>query len=167
MKVKSKRQRAIIQRKSRPTNIKHSFTMAVSNDGAMPSSNRLTKEGSPGIGIEELSAVKLNDSKQVPPLFTTLPPIKDTLVTDTSVSQDETVSQCLLHLTGTDPSKSISDFTAHGVPRLESQDHVDYLKDALEHARYIAYDAARPWVVYWALLGLSLLGQDITVHAER
>lgn len=108
------------------------------------------------------------DRPLIPNLFTSLPPIKDTLVTDTSELQDGTVEDCLPYLAGiANPSKSLFDFTPHGVPRLEREDHVDFLTDALQNAKYMAYDASRPWVVYWALTGLSLLGEDVEEYQER
>ena len=104
----------------------------------------------------------------IPSLYATPPPIKDTLSTETSVSQDETVQECLPYLAGTaDPSKTQSNFASCGVPRLEREDHIEFLKDHLQDAEYIAYDAARPWVVYWCLAGLSLLGEDVESWQER
>ena len=91
---------------------------------------------------------------QVPDLYTTLPPIKDSLTTDTSISQDNTVEQCLSHLLAS--GKSLFSVNAHGVPSLEREGHVDFLHDAIENARYIPYDAIRPWVLYWSLTALSL-----------
>ena len=104
----------------------------------------------------------------VPALFTSLPPLKDSLVTKTSEQQDQTVQDCLPFLTGTaDPSKTVFDFTSHGVPRLERENHVEFLTDALHHTRFMAYDPSRPWVVYWTLTGLSVLGQDVTQYQKR
>jgi len=103
----------------------------------------------------------------VPQLFTTRPPINDSLITDTSRSQDETIEQCLPFLAQADSSKTAYDFSKHGVPRLKRDDHVGFLTDTLHDSRSMAYDAARPWVVYWALAGLSLLGEDVQVHADR
>ncbi|KAL9126442.1 MAG: hypothetical protein Q9217_004513 [Psora testacea] len=74
----------------------------------------------------------------VPTLYTTRPPIKDTLSTETSKAQDETVQQCLPYLAGTtDPSKPSVYFTPCGVPRLKREDHVDFLKEHLQDARVI------------------------------
>ena len=104
----------------------------------------------------------------VPVLYTSLPTIKDILPTETSVAQDETVQECLPYLAGTaDPSKTQSDFTPCGLPRLKRENHVDFLKEHLEDARYIAFDAARPWMLYWCLTGLCLLGEDVEPLRER
>jgi protein farnesyltransferase subunit beta len=31
----------------------------------------------------------------------------------------------------------------------------------------MAADATRPWMVYWALAGLSMLGEDVSEYASR
>ena len=105
------------------------------------------------------------DNFQVPELFTSLPPIKDSLVTDTSRSQDETAGHCLPCHAGT------TDFgfnrNPQGVPRLNHEDHVGFLSDHIQNARYIAYDALRPWMIYWSLTALSVLGEDLTQWRDR
>jgi protein farnesyltransferase subunit beta len=91
-------------------------------------------------------------------------------VTETSSTQQETVAECLPYLKGTsDPSRSPFDFNEHGVPRLNRQAHVDFLYHSLEEfpAAFVAVDASRPWMVYWALMGLYLLGEDITQYRDR
>jgi protein farnesyltransferase subunit beta len=104
----------------------------------------------------------------VPTLFTSFPAIRDDLVTTSSIIQDETVQNCLPYLAGrADPRKNLFDFSAHGVARLERDDHVRFLTDALQNARYMAYDAQRPWCVYWTLTGLSLLGEDAGPYQQR
>ena len=103
----------------------------------------------------------------VPSLFKTGPPIKDDLVTETSTKQDETVRTCLPLLAGPMPGRTEFDFTPYGVPRLERDQHVDFLKEHLEAARFVAYDASRPWVVYWCLTALCLLGEDVTEYRQR
>ena len=123
--------------------------------------------------VEEFStrhnAAEANgDAPAVPALFTSPPPIRDELITTSSEDQDETVHQCLPYLAGVaDPRKTYFDFSAHGVARLEREDHVRFLTGALQNARYIAYDAQRPWCVYWALTGLSLLGEDLEKYRQR
>lgn len=123
--------------------------------------------------VEELPAsanvVHINhDPPPVPALFTTPPPIRDDLITKSSTDQDETMEQCLPYLAGTaDPDKTLFDFSPAGVPRLEREEHVQFLRAAVQNARYIPYDAQRPWCVYWALTGLSLLGQDVSEYQQR
>ena len=106
----------------------------------------------------------------VPDLFTTLPPIRDALPTESSSVQDRTVQNCLPYLSGTkDPSKSPFDFNAHGLPRLEREKHIAYLHGSLGKlpAGFVGADASRPWLLYWALTGLYLLGEDIAQYRDR
>lgn len=105
----------------------------------------------------------------IPKLFTSLPPIRDPLVTETSVVQDETVQSCLPFLAGAGGSKSPSDFNAYGLPHLERRQHIRFLHTSLRDlpSGFVGYDASRPWIVYWALTGLALLGEDVSVYRER
>ena len=105
------------------------------------------------------------DDFPVPKLFTSLPPIKDPLVTDTSRSQDETAEDCLPCHAGT--TESGFDRNPQGIPRLNHEDHVEFLSDNIQNARYTAYDALRPWIIYWSLTGLSVLGEDLTQWRDR
>lgn len=110
------------------------------------------------------------DRPTVPDLFTSPPPIRDDLITETSILQDETVQECLPYLSGTvDPSKGPFDFNAHGLPPLEREKHTAFLHNVLKTlpAAYLGYDASRPWILYWALTGLYLLGIDISQYRER
>lgn len=104
----------------------------------------------------------------IPALFTQPPPIRDPLVTETTDLQDETLSKCLPFLKGIHASQK-GPFNAHGVPALQRDDHVAYLYDSLEDypAGFVAMDASRPWMVYWALAGLSLLGENVSRVRER
>ena len=105
------------------------------------------------------------DDLPIPELFTSLPPIRDPLVTATSLSQDETAEHCLPFHTGT--SGSLLDLTSQGIPRLNQEDHIRFLKHVIQNAKYIPYDALRPWVIYWSLTGLSVLGADLTEWRDR
>ena len=92
--------------------------------------------------------------RTIPALFTTLPPIKDPLSTSTSRIQDETAGKCLPH-------------HSQPPPLLSRAAHIEFLETHLHEACYIAYDASRPWVIYWCLTGLSLLGQDVEQYRRR
>ncbi|CAI7564678.1 unnamed protein product [Penicillium manginii] len=103
-----------------------------------------------------------------PALFTQPPPIRDPLVTETTDLQDATLSKCLPFL------KGISDlqkgpFNPCGVPALQRDDHVEYLYDSLEDypAGFVAMDSSRPWMIYWGLAGLTLLGEDVSRVHQR
>lgn len=102
----------------------------------------------------------------IPVLFTQPPPIRDPLVTETIDLQDATLEKILPLLKGLQSSAPLN---AHGVPALRRDDHLAYLYDALEDypPGFVAMDSSRPWMVYWALAGLSLLGEDVTRFQER
>ncbi|KAL2040809.1 hypothetical protein N7G274_006267 [Stereocaulon virgatum] len=102
---------------------------------------------------------------QVPDLYTTLPPIKDTLTTDTSVSQDNIIQRCLPHLSAS--GSSVFSVNGQGIPSLERENHIDFLHSTIENARYIPYDSVRPWVLYWSLTALSLLGENVETYQQR
>ncbi len=106
----------------------------------------------------------------IPSAFSAPPSIKDPLVTATSSAQDETVQECLpLILSAADSAQDPFDFNQHGVPRLDRQQHIEFLKDALGDfpAQFVGVDASRPWMVYWGLTGLHLLGEDASVYRSR
>ena len=102
------------------------------------------------------------DGPNVPSIFKNLSRIRDSLVTETSENQDETAQECLRFLKG-ETSRSIFDYNLHGLPSLEREEHIQYLHGSLEElpAGFVAYDAARPWLVYWTLTGLCVLGESV------
>ncbi|KAF7712736.1 Uncharacterized protein PECH_001384 [Penicillium ucsense] len=104
----------------------------------------------------------------IPSLFTQPPPIRDPLTTETVQLQETTLEKCLTFLKGLHPSQT-GPFNAAGVPALLREDHVAYLYESLEDypAGFVAMDASRPWMVYWALAGLTLLGENPTHFRER
>ena len=108
-----------------------------------------------------------NDPIIRPPhkLFTNPPPIKDGLVTESLTVQYEVIDQCLPFLNGeeADPLR----LNSQSIPKLERDKHIEFLEKSIKNARFIAFDASRPWVVYWSLTGLSLLGRNVEVYRER
>ena len=107
---------------------------------------------------------------QIPHEFKHVPPIRDALSTPSSKAQDETAALCLSLLQAADdPSRNPLDFNKYGVPPLEREDHIRFLNDALGEfpAAFVGLDSSRPWMVYWALLGLYLLGDDVTQSRAR
>lgn len=108
------------------------------------------------------------DGPNVPALFRTRPPIRDSLTTETSIVQDETVRECLPLLAGAG-TRSLFDYNEHGVPSLEREKHIDYLHERLGQlpAGFVAFDAARPWLIYWTLTGLCLLGENVDQYRSR
>lgn len=98
---------------------------------------------------------------------TAWPPIRDELETETSASQDKTVQQCLPLLHAYD--SSLRDYHHNDLPKLDRAKHARFLHRSLQTLPAVAvgYDASRPWMVYWALTALSILGEDVTPYRER
>ncbi|KAJ5959202.1 uncharacterized protein N7479_006352 [Penicillium vulpinum] len=103
----------------------------------------------------------------IPALFTQPPPIRDPLITETIDLQNATLEKCLPFLKGIHSTQK--DLNDYGVPALQRDIHTSYLYDALEDypEGFVAMDASRPWIVYWALAGLAMLGEDTTRYRER
>ena len=110
-------------------------------------------------------------SFDVPAYLRQRPLIHDNLITRSSKEQDETVEKCLPFLLGIeDPTRNPFDFNEFGVPRLEKIDHVEFLVDGLESPyppAFAGLDAGRPWMVYWAMNGLSIMGHDISKYRKE
>lgn len=104
----------------------------------------------------------------IPALFSEPPVVRDKLITETTEQQDETVKKCLEFLAGSHSSQK-GPLNRHGVSPLLRDEHIGYLYDSLEDypPGFVAMDASRPWMIYWALAGLSLLGEDVTKYRER
>ncbi|KAI2622015.1 terpenoid cyclases/Protein prenyltransferase [Hypomontagnella submonticulosa] len=103
--------------------------------------------------------------QMIPDLFTSRPPIRDALSTASSIVQDYTVDECLPFLAAELDNVR---YNQHGVPRLDRERHIKFLRKNLEKlpSRFVALDASRPWVLYWCLNGLSLLGADVSSYRD-
>ena len=120
--------------------------------------------------IEAVKAAAKNNPFSLPDLFTHLPLIQDALRTESSLLQDEISEECLPFLTGTNnPGAAPENYGKHGLPCLEREEHVEFHHDSLEEhsSKFTALDASRAWILYWALAGLSFLGEDITQYSDR
>jgi protein farnesyltransferase subunit beta len=93
-------------------------------------------------------------------------PIRDAFSTKTSEVQDQTLEALLPFLEGNPDDFPLN---SHGLPQLQRQKHIEYLKKSLGNfpAQFSALDAARPWLVYWSLQGLTAMGYDITEYQQR
>lgn len=102
----------------------------------------------------------------IPDLFTSLPPIRDFLNTGSSQIQDQTIQECLPFLAGIKEDIKVN---AYGLPNLDRKRHIAFLHKTLARlpAAYVAADASRPWMFYWALNGLWTMGEDISQYRER
>jgi protein farnesyltransferase subunit beta len=120
--------------------------------------------------VEELSdpetmSVQPPQNVPIPPLFANQPLIRDALVTESTEMQDATLEELLPYLT--EPE---GDLNVFGISQLIRNKHVKYLKMMLEGPypkSYVAADATRPWMLYWALAALSVLEVDLTEYRER
>lgn len=132
--------------------------MAASNIDALSSS------------VDDINLSSEGYSASVADISTSFRPIRDSLETRTSILQDETMQQCLplLERTEESPRHSLASSTS-GIPRLEREKHVEYLRQCLGKlpAGYVAFDASRPWILYWVLAALCLLGEDVQPYKER
>ncbi len=116
----------------------------------------------------EASTATAGDGPNVPSIHTSLPPIQDALSTGSSDTQIETIEECLPYLAGIG-IRSLFDYNEHGIPSLDREKHIEYLHDQLGElpSAFVAYDAARPWLLYWTLTGLCLLGEDVDQYRTR
>jgi protein farnesyltransferase subunit beta len=112
-------------------------------------------------------ATSIAKASMIPDLYTAFPPIRDILITDTSLDQDETVQDCLPYLKG--ESGEFAAYNKHGVPHLDRTRHIRFLHKSLKGlpSAFVAADAARPWYFYWAFCGLRTLGEDVSSYRER
>jgi protein farnesyltransferase subunit beta len=101
-----------------------------------------------------------------PDLFSQPPLIQDILKTQTSIIQDATIQECLPYFTG---SMDCFTYNDHGVPHLDRKRHIQFLHKSLRKlpAGFVTADASRPWMFYWALAGLSAMGEDISEYQEK
>lgn len=108
----------------------------------------------------------------VPNTFKEYPPLRDQLQTQTSLLQEKTIDECLPFLRGL-PSLSGTEagliYNPYGVPHLRREKHIQFLHKQLQKlpSGFVVADASRPWMFYWALAGLSTLGQDISAYREK
>jgi protein farnesyltransferase subunit beta len=117
------------------------------------------------IPTSEMEQTILSTEVPIPPLFTAQPPIQDDRVTITSQMQNETLAEVLPYLT--EPEGDLNIF---GISSLIRKKHARYLRHMLEGPfprQFVAADATRPWMLYWALAGLSMLDVDVSEYRER
>jgi len=93
--------------------------------------------------------------------------LNDELETATSEAQEEVYDMCRPLLLCTDTQKLSSNQSS--LPTLSRDRHTEFLHAALKPlpSGYVAMDASRPWLFYWAICGLTTLGQDVTQYRER
>lgn len=144
------RQRAVFVRKyPRPTD---------SNPVKTPNTKMADEEVVSHMAGASLTAVP---KLPIDPLYTREPPVIDDLITVTSKAQESTMDSCLPLLQAQDTSIQ---YNIHGVPSLRRRRIINYLKHTIGQlpAPFVMADASRPWSLYWALNGMSLLGADVS-----
>lgn len=102
-------------------------------------------------------------TRALPPWITSSP-IEEDFQTESSYLQQETADECLPLLTAFSPVSN--DF---GLPSLAREKHIRFLRRALGRlpGGFSSLDASKPWMLYWALNGLALLGEDMTQFRHR
>jgi protein farnesyltransferase subunit beta len=112
----------------------------------------------PGSGSE----YEETESFYLPELFTALPILRDALQTDTSQKQDATVQECLPLLA----NLVDGDFNQNGVPHIDRRRHARFLHNSLRRLppAFVSADSSRPWLLYWSLSALRLLGEDVSAQ---
>ncbi|KAF4992446.1 hypothetical protein FGRMN_7191 [Fusarium graminum] len=101
----------------------------------------------------------------IPDLFTTEPLIRDSLPTESSRVQDDTLDEVLPYLKAEEHDYCNS----HGLPHLDRPRHVNFLHKQLGKlpAAFTSADPSRPWFFYWCLSALALLGEDVEMYRQR
>lgn len=117
-------------------------------------------------GTSDTMSAKTAIASMIPDMFTSLPLIRDILQTETSLDQDETVQEVLPYLSGLEEDLN---YNSEGVPHLFRDNHIRFLHKSVGPlpAPYVAADASRPWLIYWALTALSTLGYDVSSYRGR
>jgi len=103
----------------------------------------------------------------IPALFAHPAILHDQLQTKSSDAHQAVMESCLELLTGKE--QTIIDLNSHGIPHLQRQKHIKFLKGVLGKypPPFQAMDASRPWLLYWALAGLASLGEDVSHYRRR
>lgn len=134
----------------------------------------LAKSNSPcsasSVSEEERNPVDMSQSPGVPELFTRRPVCRDKVRTQTCEDEDRVVASCLPFLNGRAFLRYGPDFlTVSGVPHLLRDRHKLFLEDSLEAypPPFKSMDASRPWMLYWNLTALPLIGEDSSPYRRR
>lgn len=157
-----KRVRALTTDNNKPTKTKRSSTPADQNTSFTQNND------DPSDRVTSSAAMK----KPLPNWLKSIPTIPKDLETETSEDQKETAEECLPFLLGTYVPKDGAwafETNEYGLPRLERPKHVKYLKGALGRLPpgFAALDASRPWMLYWCLTGLSIMGEDVSIYRKK
>lgn len=124
----------------------------------------------PASSVDDTNVNKKYDDASRVEMATDFAPIRDRLRTKTSILQDETMEECLPLLAAFEDSQpGPAGLRSAGIPRLDREKHIGFLHQCLKPlaAAYVGFDASRPWILYWVLAALTLLGEDVQPYQER
>lgn len=134
----------------------------------VPVSDRIEELSDEELGseYEDMGTATVEEQANIAYLESIRIPIKDALVTESSKVEDETTAVILPYLEGNPNDYSLNAF---GIPKLQRDRHETMLKRVVGDypAQMAAMDAARPWIVYWAMQSMTALGIDISSYQKR
>lgn len=106
----------------------------------------------------------------IPPYLIQPPPIADNLRTRTTDLQNDTIEECVPLLNAINhPASNPFNFDETGLPYLQKRAHIDFVHDGLDQLppQFVAMDASRPWLMYWSLLSLYIMGEEVADFRAR
>jgi protein farnesyltransferase subunit beta len=112
-------------------------------------------------GFEDIDEV-VNPMHTVPLwLDERYPVIQDDLITSSSIAEENVRNDCVPLLMG--EVQFDLPLNSHGLLQLRRFDHLRFLHSNLGKlpAPYVALDASRPWMFYWSLAGMAMLGENV------
>ncbi|CAJ2505292.1 Uu.00g126860.m01.CDS01 [Anthostomella pinea] len=141
-------------------------TSRASIPGGRPSNSHSHQVGQHEFVLPIAGGNSAHRAPMIPNLFLDSPPIKDSLSTGTSEEQDATARECVQSVAPA--SDDGIPRNEYGVPHLNRERHIRFLRKSLGTlpAPYVAADASRPWIFYWCLNGMVLLGADVSSYRE-
>lgn len=103
------------------------------------------------------------------PIYRYRSAIEDEFQTASSLLQRNTIEECLPFLdSGQQHDANTSNLSKPQIG-LFKEAHVSFVQDALGQypSGYVVMDASRPWTLYWSLLSLYLLDEDVRPYRAR
>ncbi|KAF2874469.1 terpenoid cyclases/protein prenyltransferase alpha-alpha toroid [Massariosphaeria phaeospora] len=115
---------------------------------------------------EDIGTITQAEQAHIDYLESVTIPIRDEPETESSKAQREAFEDIRPFLEGNPNDFPLNIF---GLPKLQREKHAAFLKSALGDypSKFAPMDAARPWLLYWSLQGLTALGCDISEYREQ
>ncbi|KAF2690270.1 terpenoid cyclases/Protein prenyltransferase [Lentithecium fluviatile CBS 122367] len=135
-------------------------------EGILADTDRIEELSDSDGDYEDMGTATEEEQANIAYLESVRIPIQDQLQTDSSKVQNETLQAVLPFLEGNPNDFPLNIF---GIPQLQRMKHIAFLKQTLGDypSAFAMMDASRPWLVYWSLQGMSVLGHDISEYRER